>query len=210
MEEVFPKVVLTVLGMPIRDTVISTWVAMVIIIGLAWLMQRKLPAAAEMLVDFLRSQISDVMGGIDVYPYVPFVGALLMFLIVVNNLGLVPLLQTPTKDINTPLALAIVVLFAVHGFAIQKKGLWGYLKEKASPLTMLDIISDLSRTMSLSLRLFGNIIAGEIIVAVMYRLVAPVVPLVMVLLGLITSVLQAYIFMVLTTSAISGAVTSDN
>jgi len=209
MEEVFPKVVLTVFGMPIRDTVVSTWVAMGIIIGLAWLVQRKLPAAAEMLIDFLRGQLSDVMGGIDVDPYVPFVGALLMFLIVANNLGLVPLLQTPTKDINTPLALALVVLVAVHAFAIQKKGLLGYLKEKASPLTILDVISDLSRTMSLSLRLFGNIIAGEIIVAVMYRLVAPVAPLLMVLLGLITSVLQAYIFMVLTTSAISGAVKSD-
>jgi F-type H+-transporting ATPase subunit a len=210
MEEVFPKVVLTVFGMPIRDTVISTWVAVAIILGLAWLAQRKLPGAVEMLIDFLRGQISDVMGGIDVDPYVPFVGALLIFLIVANNLGLVPLLQTPTKDINTPLALAIVVLLAVHGFAIQKKGLRGYLKEKASPLTILDVISDFSRTMSLSLRLFGNIIASEIIVAVMYRLVAPVAPLLMVFLGLITSILQAYIFMVLTTSAIAGAVRSDS
>jgi F-type H+-transporting ATPase subunit a len=210
MEEVFPKVVLTVFGMPIRDTVISTWVAMVIIIGLAWLMQRKLPGAAEMLIDFLRSQIADVMGGIDVDPYVPFIGALLMFLIVANNLGVLPLLQTPTKDINTPLALALVVLVVVHAFAIQKKGLRAYLKEKASPLSILDVISDLSRTMSLSLRLFGNIIAGEIIVAVMYRLMAPVAPLLMVSLGLITSILQAYIFMVLTTSAISGAVRSDS
>lgn len=209
MEEVFPKVVLTVFGMPIRDTVTSTWVVMVIIIGLAWLVQRKLPAAVEMLIDFLRGQISDVMGGIDVDPYVPFVGALLIFLLVANNVGLVPLLQTPTKDINTSLALAIVVLFAAHAFGIKKKGLLGYLKEKASPLTILDVISDLSRTLSLSLRLFGNIIASEIIVAVMYRLVAAVVPLLMIGLGLITSILQAYIFMVLTTSAISGAVKSD-
>ncbi len=206
MEEVFPKVVVTVLGIPIRDTVISTWVAIVIIIGLAWLVQRRLPGAVEMLVDFLRGQISGVMGGIDVDPYIPFVGALLLFLIVVNNLGVVPLLQTPTKDINTPLALAIVVLFAVHAFGIQKKGLRGYLREKASPLTILDVISDLSRTMSLSVRLFGNIIASEIIVAVMYRLVAAVAPLLMVGLGMITGILQAYIFMVLTTSAISSAV----
>ena len=206
MEEVFPKVVVTVLGIPIRDTVISTWVAIVIIIGLAWLVQRRLPGAVEMLVDFLRGQISGVMGGIDVDPYIPFVGALLLFLIVANNLGVVPLLQTPTKDINTPLALAIVVLFAVHAFGIQKKGLRGYLREKASPLTILDVISDLSRTMSLSVRLFGNIIASEIIVAVMYRLVAAVAPLLMVGLGMITGILQAYIFMVLTTSAISSAV----
>ena len=206
MEEVFPKVVVTVLGIPIRDTVISTWVAILIIIGLAWVVQRRLPGAVEMLVDFLRGQISGVMGGIDVDPYIPFVGALLLFLIVVNNLGVVPLLQTPTKDINTPLALAIVVLFAVHAFGIQKKGLRGYLREKASPLTILDVISDLSRTMSLSVRLFGNIIASEIIVAVMYRLVAAVAPLLMVGLGMITGILQAYIFMVLTTSAISSAV----
>jgi len=209
MEEVFPKVVLTVLGIPIRDTVISTWVAMVIIIGLAWLVQRKLPAAVEMLIDFLRGQISGLMGEIDVDPYVAFLGTLLLFLLVANNLGLAPLLQTPTKDINTPLALAIVLLFAVHAFGIQKMGLLGYLKEKASPMTILDVITDFSRTMSLSVRLFGNIIAGEFIVAVMYRLVAVVVPLPMIGLSMITSILQAYVFMVLATSAISSAVKSD-
>jgi len=209
MEEVFPQVVLTVLGIPIRDTVISTWVAMVIIIGLAWLVQRKLPAAVEMLIDFLRGQISGLMGEIDVDPYVAFLGTLLLFLLVANNLGLAPLLQTPTKDINTPLALAIVLLFAVHAFGIQKMGLLGYLKEKASPMTILDVITDFSRTMSLSVRLFGNIIAGEFIVAVMYRLVAVVVPLPMIGLSMITSILQAYVFMVLATSAISSAVKSD-
>jgi len=209
MEEVFPKVVLTVFGMPIRDTVISTWVAMVIIVGLAWLVQRKLPAAVEMLIDFLRGQISALMGEIDVDPYVPFVGTLLLWLLVANNLGLVPLLQTPTKDINTTLALSIVLLFAMQAFGIQKKGVLGYLKEKASPMVILDVITDFSRTMSLSVRLFGNIIAGEFIVAVMYRLVAAVVPLPMIGLSMITSILQAYVFMVLATSAISSVVKSD-
>lgn len=209
MEEVFPKVVMTIFGIPVRDTVISTWVAMVLIIAVAWLAQRKLPEAVELLIDFVRSQVQDVMGDIDVDPYIPFLGAQLIFLIVANNLGIVPLLQTPTKDINTPLAMAICVFFAVHLYGMRAKGVWGYIKGWLQPLAILDVISEFSRTMSLSLRLFGNIIAGEIIVAVMYRLVAPVVPLVMVGLGLITSILQAYIFMVLTTSAISSAVKSD-
>lgn len=209
MEEVFPQVVFTIFGLPVRDTVISTWVTMAIIIGVAWAVRRSLPTALEMLIEFLRSQLVDIMGGMNVDPYIPYLGALVIFLMIANNIGIVPLVSTPTKDINTTAALAVTVLFAVHLFGMQKKGLLGYLKEMATPLVILDIISDLSRTLSLSLRLFGNIIAGEIIVAVIYRLVQPVVPLPMIALSMVTGVLQAYIFMILATSAIASAVRSE-
>lgn len=209
MEEVFPKVVFSPFGIPIRDTVVSTWVTMIIIIAAAWGIQRSLPTAAEMFIEFLRGQLSDVMGGISVDPYIPYLGAVLVFLLVANNIGVVPMIQTPTKDINTTAAMGITVLFAVHIFAIQAKGLLGYLKNMATPLVILDIIGDLSRTLSLSLRLFGNIIAGEIIVAVIYRLVPAIAPLTMIVLSMVTGVLQAYVFMVLSTNAIAGAVRTD-
>jgi len=204
MEEVLPILVVPALG--IRDTVIFTWVAMALLIGLAYLLRQKAPELVEMLIDFLRSQIGDVMRGVEADPYIPFLGAMFLFLAVVNNLGVIPGLRTPTMDINSTVAMAVVVLFAVHVFAIRAKGLRGYLKEMATPLVILDIISDLSRTLALSLRLFGNILAGEILVAVMYRLLPQGGPLPMVALGLVTSLIQAYIFMVLTTSAIGTAV----
>lgn len=209
MEEVFPRVVFTPFGIPVRDTVISTWVTMAIILAAAWAIRRSMPTAVEMLIEFLRGQISDVMGGRDVDPYLPYLGSLVIFLVIANNIGVVPLVQTPTKDINTTAAMGISVLFAVHIFAIRAKGPLGYLKGMATPLVILDIIGDLSRTLSLSLRLFGNIIAGEIIVAVIYRLVQPIAPLSMVVLSMVTGVLQAYIFMVLSTSAIASAVRTD-
>ena len=210
MEEVFPRVVFSIAGIPVRNTVVSTWVTMVLIIIGAWIVQRRAPMLVEILIDFLRNTIGDVMGGIDPDPFVPFLGSLIIFLLLANNIGVVPLVQTPTKDINTPVALAVIVFVAVYAFGIRQKGLLGYLKELVTPLFLLDLIGQLSRTLSLSLRLFGNIIATEIVVAVIYRLVRPVAPLPLLGLGMVTGVLQAYIFMILATSAISSAVQPRN
>jgi F-type H+-transporting ATPase subunit a len=206
MEEVFPHVAFYLFGIPVRDTVVSTWVMIAITLGIVWVIRKRLPTALVMVIEFFESTISDVMPGLDVQPYLPFLGALGIFIAMANSIGVVPLLQTPTKDINTPLALALSVFFAVHIFGFQQKG-WGYLKELASPMIILDLIGQASRTMSLSLRLFGNIIAGEIIVAVIYRLFKPVVPLLMVALSLFTGLLQAYIFVVLATGAVAASVT---
>ena len=206
MEEVFPEVAFWIFGIPVRDTVVSTWFTMAVILGGVVMFRMTRPSALEMLVEFFRSTVADVMTGVNVDPYIPYLGTLGLFLAVANNIGVVPWVCTPTRDINTPIALAVTVLIAVHIFGVQKKGLWPYLREQASPMIVLDIVGQASRTMSLSLRLFGNIIAGEIIVAVIYRLVKPIAPLPLIVLSLVTGVLQAYIFMVLATSAISTAV----
>lgn len=206
MEEVFPKVSFYIFGIPVRDTVVSTWVTMALIIGVVWVLRKTLPTALVMVVEFLRDTVADVIGDRSVEPFVPFLGSLMLFLLIANNVGVLPFVGTPTRDINAGLALAIVVFFAVHYFGFREKGIKGYLKEQATPMVVLNFISEISRTLSLSLRLFGNIIAGEIIVAVMYRLVGPIVPLAMVALSLITGVLQAYIFMIIATSAIAAAV----
>ncbi len=206
MEEVFPFVLFYMFGVPVRNTVAATWVTMLIIIGIVLLLRRKLPMLLVMVVEFLRAQISAVVDGQNPDPYIPFLGTLLIFLLIANNIGIVPMLVTPTLDINTPLAAAILVFFAVHIFGFQQKGVVGYLKEQATPMIVLDVIGQFSRTLSLSLRLFGNILATEMIVAVIYRLVGPIAPLPMIVLGLVTGILQAYIFMVLAIAAIAAAV----
>jgi F-type H+-transporting ATPase subunit a len=210
MDEVFPKVVFTLFGViPVRDTVISTWIMMAIVMGAVYLLRRSMPAALEMFIDFVSDTVSDVLDR-PAEPFLPFLGALILFLLVANNLGLLPFLSTPTKDINTPLAMALIVFFAVHYYGIRDKGLWGYLKGLATPIFMLplELIGQLSRTMSLTLRLFGNVLSGEFIVAVIFSLVPPVVPLVMMGLGTVTGILQAYIFTVLASSYISSALGS--
>ena len=211
MDEVFPKVVFTLFGViPVRDTVISTWVMMALVLGVVYLLRRSLPEALEMFIDFVSDTVSDVLGR-PAEPFLPFLGAIILFLLVANNLGLLPLLSTPTKDINTPLAMALVVFFAVHYYGIRDKGLSGYFKSLASPIFMLplELIGQLSRTMSLTLRLFGNVLSGEFVVAVIFSLVQPIAPLPMMALGAVSGVLQAYIFTILASSYIASALESS-
>jgi F-type H+-transporting ATPase subunit a len=138
--------------------------------------------------------------------YVPFLGTMIVFIAVANLSGIIPLMATPTRDINTPLALALVSLFGVFAYGIKVKGIGGFLKGYATPMTIFDIIGYVSRTMSLTLRLFGNVIGSEIIVAVLFTLMPVGVPLIMVAMGSITGILQAYVFTVLTASYLASMV----
>ncbi|MFN2286285.1 MAG: F0F1 ATP synthase subunit A [Anaerolineae bacterium] len=210
MDEVFPKVVFTLFDViPVRDTVISTWVMMALILAVIYIIRRSMPEALVMFIDFVSDTISDVLGR-PAELFLPFLGALILFLLVANNLALLPFLSTPTKDINTPLAMALTVFFAVHYFGIREKGLLGYFKGLATPIFMLplELIGQLSRTMSLTLRLFGNVLSGEFIVAVIFSLVKPIAPLPMMALGTVSGVLQAYIFTILASSYIASALGS--
>lgn len=205
MEDFFPQVAFTIFGVPVRDTVISTWIMIALIVA-AIVAARRWPTVLEMLVDFLSSTISDVMGR-PAEPYLPFLGALAIFIAFSNIIGVVPFVVTPTRDINTPLALALTVFFSVHYFGIRAKGAVGYLKGLASPIFMLplEVISQLSRTLSLTLRLFGNIMSTELIVAVIFALVPLLVPLPLVGFSMFTGLLQAYIFTALATVYIGAA-----
>ena len=210
MEDFFPQVVFTVLGVPVRDTVISTWIMMAIVVIAVIFVRRRWPTVLEMLVAFLDDTISDVMGR-PAEPYLPFLGALAIFIAVANTIGVVPVLVTPTRDINTPLALAVVVFFSVHFFGIQAKGVLGYLKSLASPIFILplEIIGQLSRTLSLTLRLFGNVISTEMIVAVIFMLVPLIAPLPLIGFSIFTGILQAYIFTSLATVYIGAALEAN-
>jgi len=207
MDSVLPKVVFTVFGLPVRNTVVSTWVMMAITVIAVLYLRKKAPVALEMLINFTESTASSFIGG-SVNTYVPFLGSLVVFIAVANLIGIVPLMITPTRDINTPLALALVVLVMPFVFGIQVKGFGGFLKGFFfGGILPLDLIGYVSRTMSLTLRLFGNILGGEIIVAVVTSLVPVGMPLFFwILTGSITDILQAYVFTVLAASYINSEV----
>ncbi|RLC62903.1 MAG: ATP synthase F0 subunit A [Chloroflexota bacterium] len=210
MEGVFPRAMFTILGIPVRDTIVSTWIMMAIIVGAAAIIGRRRPMALEMLVDFLIDTISGVMGR-PAGPYLPLLGTLAIFIAFANLLSILPTIPlpngrmfpivSPTRDINTPLSLALVVFFSVHYFGIRARGIVGYFKAMASPIFMLplELVGQLSRTLSLTLRLFGNVLSTEMIVAVIFALVPLIVPLPLVAFSMLTGVLQAYIFTVLAT-----------
>jgi F-type H+-transporting ATPase subunit a len=205
MDNVFPQVIFTVYGVPIRNSVISTWVLIAMIVVGVLVLRKKAPVILEMLIDLVEGVARDyIKGPPDIY--VPFLGSLIIFIAVANLSGIIPLMVTPTRDINTPLALALVVLVVVFAYGIKVKGIGGFFKGFLSPTLPLDLIGYASRTMSLSLRLFGNVIGGEIVVAVLAMLVPVGVPLVMVALSSITGILQAYVFTVLAASYIASMV----
>ena len=207
MDGMFPQVVFHIGSIPIYDTVVSTWVMVAIIAIIAWALGRRRPVMLEMVVEFLAETISDMMGR-PATPYLPLLGALGIFIAVANIIGVVPFVTTPTKDINTPIALALVVFFSVHYFGVHELRLRGYIRQLASPIFMLplELISQVSRTVSLSVRLFGNIFSGEMIVGVIYSLVPLLAPLPLQIFTMFTGLLQAYIFTALASVYIWAAV----
>jgi F-type H+-transporting ATPase subunit a len=208
MESITPKVAFLLFGMPIRNTVVTTWIAMALIITVVALVNRFKPFLLESLVDFLSNMISGIMNRKDVNRYLPFLGTLAIFIAVANVLGAFPLLTSPTSDINTTIALSLVVFFMTHFFGITAKGFFRYSKEFATPIFLLplEIIGQVSRTISLSLRLFGNILSGELIASIVFSLIPLFVPLPLIGLSLLIGVLQAYVFTALSSVYIASAI----
>jgi F-type H+-transporting ATPase subunit a len=198
MEGVNPQVLFYIFGLPIRDTVVSTWVMMAVLVLLAIIIGKRQPVALELLVDFLHDLISSVIGR-PAGPFLPFLGALAIFIAVANTIGVVPFLTTPTSDINTPLALALTVFISVHYFGVREKGVSRYFKDMLTPIFVLplEIIGQLTRTLSLTMRLFGNVVSIELIIVIIFALAPLFVSLPLVGFGIFTGMLQAYIFTLL-------------
>jgi F-type H+-transporting ATPase subunit a len=208
LESITPQVVFYLFGLPIKSTIIATWVTMAVIIVAVILMNLFKPDLAEMIVAFLSNLISDIMNIDSPEPYLPLVGTLAIFITIANTTGIIPLLVSPTSDINTPIALSLVVFFAIYYYGIRSKGALRYFKELASPIFLLplEIIGQISRTLSLSLRLFGNVLSGELIASILLSLVPLFVPLPMMGLSMLLGILQAYVFTALASVYIASAI----
>ncbi len=196
MASLTPQIIFHLFGLPIRSSVLASWLAMAIILITIFLFDRFKPHALEGFVDFLITMIAGIMQTDSINKYLPLLGTLFIFIAVANSLGALPLLTAPTSDINTTIALALVTFFAVYAYGISTKGLKRYLKEFASPLFLLplELIGQVSRTVSLSLRLFGNTLSGELITAIVFSLIPLLMPLPLMGLSLLIGILQAYVF----------------
>lgn len=192
---------------------LTSWFVSALLIGAAFLATRKverIPAGfqnfMEYALDFIRGLAKDQIGEKEYRPWVPFVGTLFLFIFVSNWSGaLIPWklihipggeLAAPTNDINTTVALALLTSLAYFYAGFRKRGL-GYFAKYIEPTPILlpiNIIEDFTKPLSLSFRLFGNILADELVVAVLVLLVPLFVPLPVMVLGLFTSAIQALIF----------------
>ncbi len=140
--------------------------------------------------------------------YLGFLGTLFLFIAVSNLCAIIPGYEAPTGSLSTTSALAISVFVAVPFFGIEEQGLGGYLKSYLKPTWIMlpfNIISEVSRTFALAMRLFGNIMSGTMIVAILLTITPLIFPDFMYLLGLLTGMVQAYIFSILATVYIAAA-----
>jgi len=193
---------------PIRDTVVYTWITMGIIIVVALILKMLKPHLLEYLLEMVISILDDVMDVDDLHPYIPLLGSLMIFTLFANLISVVPGMKSPTADINTTIGLALIVVLSVHGYGMIKKGVWKYLKEFASPIFMfpIELIGQVSRTLSLSMRLFGNILSGDLIVAIVFSIVPYFLPIAMTAISMISGLLQAFVLTTLAALFISSAV----
>ncbi|MCH4166693.1 MAG: F0F1 ATP synthase subunit A [Megasphaera sp.] len=214
--------VVQLLGLNVNmDTLILTWVtaALVIIVSIAATRGRSLvPSglqnAMEIVVESLLSQFKETLGP----KYGQVVSVLLtMFLFILfgNEIGLLPsphILASPTNDLNTTVALALVSSLMVHVMALRNQGLKKHLKhylEPFPPFILINLLEEVTKPLTLAFRLFGNILAGEILMEVLYFLAPVGVPMVWLLFSLVIGLIQAFIFTILTTSYLRDSFTEE-
>jgi F-type H+-transporting ATPase subunit a len=170
----------------------------------------RVQAVLEIVVGLLMSQIEDVLRK-DPRPFLPLLGTLFLLLLTCNLSGLIPGVEAPTSKLETTGALALVVFVSVQGYGIRTQGLGHYLSSFAEPkffMLPLNLLSEFTRHFSLAIRLFGNVMSGEFIIAMILALAGLLVPIPLMALEILVGIVQAYIFTILATVFIGAAVGS--
>lgn len=212
------ELTLTIGPVVISTSIITTWGIMLVITVLAWISTRRL----DMLPGKLQTTVEGIVVAIDeaiaaVAPehgrqILPFIASLWLFLIIANLLSLIPGLHSPTRDLSVTSALAVLVFFSVHWFGIKTQGLKNYLHHYLSPSPILlpfHIISELTRTLALAIRLFGNMMSLEMAAMLILLVAGFLAPIPILMLHIIEALVQAYIFGMLALIYLAGAIQSQ-
>lgn len=171
---------------------------------------------AEMFNEFISNQGEEIIGhGSETFT--PFLASIFLFILVGNLIGLVPTLESPTGEVTATLGLALVTFIYYNAHGLRAQGLWGYFKHFWGPVWWLgwfilpiELISHLARVMSLSVRLYANIFAGDMVTTMFFTMLPVGLPVIFLLLHVAVSLLQAYIFTLLTTIYLQGAVSHEH
>ena len=211
------KTVITLGSVPITAPVAVTWGLMAALTLGGWLATRSLKLAPsrsqtvlELIVGAIEDQIRDTMG-VAPKPYLPLIGTLFLFILAANWSSLIPGIEPPTHCIETDIALALIVFFAVIYFGIRARGLGGYVKTFAEPsfvMIPINLVETITRIFSLFVRLFGNVMSGAFIIGIILSLAGLLVPIPFMGIELLIGAIQAYIFTVLAMVFI-GSVVSE-
>jgi F-type H+-transporting ATPase subunit a len=200
----------------LNGTILFTWGLMLALVVGSRLITRQLSTELkrsrwqnllEIVVTAIEKQIEDV-GLRDPRKYVGFLGTLFLFVATASLATIIPGYEPPTGSLSTTAALALSVFVAVPFFGIKDQGMGGYLKSYAEPTVIMlpfNVISELSRTLALAIRLFGNMMSGAMIIGILLTITPFIFPVVMTALGLLTGMVQAYIFSILAAVYIAAA-----
>ncbi|TNV70286.1 F0F1 ATP synthase subunit A [Trichococcus shcherbakoviae] len=200
----------------ITATLVYTWITLAVLIIITLFVRMgiqkkgklsKIQNVSEALLIVIDKQIKEISQQ-DSSRYLPFVGTLFIFIFAANILSIIPGFISPTGSLNTTIALALCVFFAIPAYGIASRGVREYLKEYAKPSVLMlpfNIIGEFSRVISLAVRLYGNVMSSSIIAAILLGVIPLFFPAVIQLLGLLTGTIQAYIFSILAIVYIAAA-----
>ena len=200
----------------LNETIVTTWALMLLLCFGSWLVTRRLVSEGpvsrwqsflEIIVTGIQAQIKEV-GMAQPEKYLGFLGTLFVFVAAASLCTIIPGYDPPTASLSTTVALALCVFIAVPLFGVRAEGVGTYLRSYIEPTPIMlpfNIISELSRTLALSVRLFGNMMSGAMIVGILLTITPFLFPIVMSVLGLLTGMVQAYIFSILAAVYIAAA-----
>lgn len=205
----------------LNATIVFTWLVMALLTTTSWLVTRGLSIDTKIshgqnLLEVLVTGIRDQIGQVSHEQpgrFLPFVGSLFLYIAMANLLNIIPGYMAPTGSLSTTTALSICVFIAAPLYGIAHEGPFNYLKHYVKPTWLMlpfNVIGEVSRTIALAVRLYGNIMSGTVIVAILLSLTPYFFPVVMQLLGLLTGMIQAYIFAVLAMVYIASATSAHH
>ena len=202
----------------LAEPVLITWGIMLAFAVGSWIMTRRLsldPGPVQVVLEGLLNATDEAIRAVlpeHTTRLLPFIATLWLFIVVANLCGLIPGLHAPTSDLSTTLALAVLVFVSVHWFGIRAEGLKAYLRHYLAPMPLMlpfHLISELTRTLALGIRLFGNMMSLEMAALLVLLVAGFLVPIPLLILHIVEALIQAYIFGMLALIYIAGAIHSQ-
>jgi len=203
--------------LPISESVVTTWAMIIGLLLISWISTRRLelePAPWQVALEGVVGAIQDAIEAVlpqHALIVLPFIASLWIFVVIANLLGVIPGLHGPTADLSTTSALALLVFLSVHWYGIRIHGLQHYMRHYVEPNPILlpfHIVSEISRTIALAVRLFGNIFSLEMAALLILLVAGFLVPVPVLLLHIVEAMVQAYIFGMLALIYIAGGIQS--
>lgn len=214
-ENLFTQVAFSIGPLKISQSIVTTWFIMIALLAFSWFSTRKLsiqPKGGQVVLEGIFSTMHDAVEEVlptQVELVYPFIASLWIFILISNLIGIIPGLHSPTADLSVTAALAIITFLSVHWFGIRAEGLKVYLKHYIRPTPLMlpfHLISELSRTLALAVRLFGNIMSLELTALIVVLIAGFLAPIPILMLHIIEAIIQAYIFGILALIYIAGGI----